>query len=249
MLTVDAPPIKPATGGLLAVANVIPNDGRAGYQGVQYVPRLVALARPVPGPGTPKEFDRQSVIEGLPFSVYRGIEANLFERADVESLVESAFTPGESAAVEAAIQPLLNDAAVDVTPTPGTGVNPVEGVAFLEQWIGERYGGLPLLHMNRYGTTYTVSKGLLRPAGTDLVTFQGTPVANGAGYGSAGPDAVTATYPGEYWIYATGQVNLWQGPLVRVTAPEVGQNRMLGLVERTYVPVIEGPVGAILVQA
>lgn len=248
MLLVDAPAIKPAAGGLLAVANVIPDNGRAGYQGVQYVPRLQALARPVPTPGTDKEFDRQSVVQGLPFTVYRGVEANLFEQFDVETLAGDAFTSGESVAAEIALQPVLNNAAQDATPIPGTAVGLVEGVATLEQWIGERYGGLPILHMSRYGATHTSSHGLLRPQGTDLVTYQGTPVANGAGYGAAGPGAVTAA-AGEFWVYVTGQVNLWQGPLTKVSAPDPGQNRMLGLAERTYVPVVDAPVGAILVQA
>lgn len=248
MLTVDAPPLKPMKGGLLSVANIIPDPtGRAGYEGVRFLAHLTGVAKVVPAPGTPKEFERQAVVTGTPFKVYRGVETNLFEQFDLQSLADEVFTAGETAAAEAALQPVLNGAAQDVTPTPGTPVGVIEGVAILEEWIAERYGGLPLLHMNRYGTTHTSSKGLLRPEGTDIVTFQGTPIANGAGYGQTGPGAVVATYPGRYWIYVTGQVNLWQGPLVKAQAVDHAQNFERALAERTYVPVVDGPVGAVLV--
>lgn len=250
MLTVDAPPLKPMTGGLLSVANVVPDpQGRTGYEGVRFLGHLAGPAKVVPAPGTPKEFERQAVVQGVPFKVYRGVETNLFEQFDVQALADEVFTAGETLAAEAALQPVLNGAAQDVTPTPGTPVGVVDGVAILEEWIAERYGGLPLLHMSRYGATHTSSKGLLRPDGTDLVTFQGTPIANGAGYGNTGPGGVVATYPGRYWVYVTGQVTLYQGPLVKAEATDHTHNHERALVERTYVPVVDGPVGAVLVQA
>ena len=248
MLTVDAPAVQPAKGGLLSVANVIPDNGRAGKEGVRFLARLTGVPQVVPGPGENKEFDRQTVISGTPFTIYRGVETNLFEALDVQVLADDVFTAGESLAVEAALQPVLNTVAQDFTPTPGTPVSVAEGVALAEEWIAERYSFLPILHMNRYGAAHTSSKGMIRLEDGRIETFQGTPVANGAGYGPVGPGAITAT-AGRYWIYVTGQVNLWQGPLVKAQAPALANNFERALAERTYVPVVDSPIGAVLVQA
>src|SRR5688500_5205879 len=100
MLTVDTPAVQPAKGGLLSVANVIPDSGRAGKEGVRFLARLGGTPQVVPAPGESKEFDRQSVVSGTPFTIYRGVESNLFERLDVQSLADEVFTAGESLAVE-----------------------------------------------------------------------------------------------------------------------------------------------------
>lgn len=245
MLTVDAPPVDKARGGLLSVATVVPNQ-RATFEGIAYEARPLGPAHAIPTSG-PKTFDRRTALTGEPFSIYRGIETSLFQRGETGSINTEAFTLGESFAVEEAIQPLLNAAADDITPTPGTAVLVDHAYALLEQYIAERYSARATLHVNRFGATIALDKGLMNDSKYPFETKLGSLLAVGAGYGADGPDAITATAT-QFWVYVTGQVVLYQGTVVDIEAPDLTLNLHRSLQERTYVPVIEGPVAAVLAK-
>lgn len=243
MLAVEAPSVESARGGLLPVANVITGaDPIFTLKGVKYEGRLSAVPRPIPTDGSDKQFDQVPVLTGDPFTVYQGIEFSLFERTRTENEAKTAFGGGETVAVERALQSLiLEPQAVDITPTPGTPVTKLKwAVGALEQWIGERYNGLPLIHANRLGTS--LMEELPSPSSDwKIHTHQGTPVANGSGYANTGAPA------GATWLYVTGQVNLWKGEENYYESPNLKENRNYGLVEATYVPTVEGFVAKILV--
>lgn len=197
-------------------------------------------------PPADKVFDKQTVIEAAPFSIYRGVEDDILVNDNSAEEAIRAFKANESYGVEAKLQELfLNPVAEDLTPTPGTPVtNRRYAVGLLEQYAADHYSGLPLIHGNRVATSLILPE-LVAEGGT-LRTVHGTPVANGGGYGAAGPDSVTAG-AGEAWLYITGQVNLWRGPIGEYKAIDLEGNRAYALAEATYVATVECFVAAILV--
>lgn len=105
----------------------------------------------------------------------------------------------------------------DLTPVAGA-TSVVTGVAALENWLGQNYAGVGMLHVQR---GLAISLGSSRvidfQAGSKkLTTILGTRVSAGSGYSGIGPDAIVddAVVPGtdpadgEAWIYATGDVVL-----------------------------------------
>lgn len=245
MQRIEAPEISAARGGLLEVLAPADGDGHLTYHGVTYEGGLCGPARDYT-PGEDKIFDRQTVLNGEPFVIYRGVEVNLFARDNAKALVEETFAAGETYAVERGLQrTTLNPNAVDITPTPGTPVSTKVGVGLLEQYAGDYYGGLPMLHVNRFGTA-VLAGDLEVDDQFRLTTKQGTPVANGAGYSATGPGDVAAA-AGQFWVYVTGQVNLWRSDVSVHVTDDMINNQTHALAERSYVPTVECLVAAVLV--
>jgi hypothetical protein len=199
---------------------------------------------PVPDVGEDKDFAIfEDAIETDPFTLYKGVEYAMLlgEQADVAA----AFSAGETYGVEKALQAgVLNDMATDLTPTSGTPVTNIKyAIGVLEQYAADSYAGLPLLHGNRAAVSL-MSDFITDTGGFKLFTKQGTPIANGGGYGPEGPDTAGA---GEAWLYISGAVTILRGPLDVYPAHNLKGNRTLALAERTYVPVVDSFVAAILV--
>lgn len=249
LISHEAPETKPAVGGLLSVVKPITDfDPKAFYTGISYESALDVIPRPIPTDGSEKTFDDTENVDTVRFGVYSGIERAMLINLG-NAGVEEAHKRGMSTAVESNVQTLLlNPNAVDLTPTTGTAVtDPRLALGILEQFIAEKYRGRPILHANRLAVT------LLRDLEIDtsnweIHTTQGTPVANGAGYTSAGPDAVAAG-AGEAWLYISGQVNLWEGPTNTRDANDLKRNKRQVLIETEFLANIDGPVGAILLGA
>lgn len=188
----------------------------------------------------------------------QGGEAAFQERA------RAALRLGEQRGLERVTGQLLaaDARAVDVTPTPGTAVHPVEGLARLQAYATDNYGGVPVIHSG-VDTTTVLGRyhGVHRSrTGDRLETLQGALVASGAGYGAlAGPrtdlndpDTAQAAGAGEAWLYATGTVvvhrsdNIEVGPLMS-RAP-AATNEWAALTERVYTSTWECVVAAVLVD-
>lgn len=249
MFKVEAPKVLlPARGGLLPAANVIRDEADiAAYHGVSYEGLPAGISREIPAAGTDKAFDKYVQQQGVLFGVYRGLETpTLMGKPDTADAKEL-FGAGETVAVEKAVQRLLlNPKAVDITPTPGTAVkNYKQALGLLQQYAAERYTGLPLLHANRF-VTELLPEMVADPETWIQHTRQGVPLANGGGYGTAGPGARTAA-AGAGWLYISGQINIWQGELNLIETTNQYENRNYVLAEATYAASVEGFVAAILV--
>ena len=249
MKVIEAPSLAPAKGGLLSVVPITETDGAGGilYNGLTYETYLCGGNRPVPAEGVEKSFDKQTVIESEPFSIYRGVEDDILVSDNSQAEALRAFKAGESYALEWKLQELvLLPQAYDLTPTPGTPVTNLRyAVGMLEQYAQDNYSGLPLIHGNRVATTMILPELEAGENGV-LHTIHGTPVANGGGYYGVGPGAVAAG-DGEAWLYISGQVNIWRGPIDEYTAYDLKGNRAYALAEATYVATVECFVAAILV--
>lgn len=248
MISFEAPDIAPSRGGLLSAVDVITDfDSKAFYTGIEYESGLDVLPRAIPTDGSDKLFDETRIEKAVEFGIYSGIDRPMLVTAgDPKSFLASTHKNGTSHAVEEAVQTLLlNPVAVDITPTPGTAVTDARAaLGLLEQYIGSRFRGLPVIHANRFAVA------LFRDLEVDtsnwiIHTTQGTPVANGSGYGQEGPGDVLATAT-QAWVYVSGQVNIWQGETSVYDAPDLKENRHQYLAETRFLANIEGPVGAIL---
>lgn len=190
--TIDAPAqTQDAVGGLLGTANVVPSSGLETFYGVNYLSILSGHSR-VYTEGVEKVFDVLPVVTGDKFTLYRGIETSLLTQSGVGAPeVLRAFNASAGYGVEQHVQGLMNADAVDLTPTPGTPVTNVKAaIGLLEQYAAERYSGLPLLHANKYAVELMTE--LTIGEGHKLHTPNGTPIANGAGYGATGPGAIVS---------------------------------------------------------
>lgn len=243
---IDAPARESVRGGLLSVARVIDAPKEALYLGVKHVEGDNTPPVPVPDVGDDKTFDVfEDAVEAEPFTLYKGVDYALLLRD--ESDVEKAFTAGESYGVEKALQVgVLNDLATDLTPTPGTPVTNIKyAIGLLEQYAADNYAALPLMHGNKVAVAL-MSDFIEDTGAFKLYTVQGTPIANGGGYGPDGPDSVTAG-AGEAWLYISGGVTILRSSLDVYPASNLKGNRALALAERTYVPVVDSFAAAILV--
>jgi hypothetical protein len=242
---IDAPVREGVRGGLLSVARVIDAPKEALYLGVKHIEGDASPPGPVPGVGVDKDFDVfEDDIESEPFTLYKGVEYSMLLGGTSD--VAAVFSAGESYGVEKALQAgPLNALATDLTPTAGTPVTNIKyAIGVLEQYAADTYAGLPLLHGNRLAVSL-MSDFITDDAGNwKLHTMQGTPIANGGGYGPEGPDTAGA---GEAWLYISGAVTILRGPLDVYPASNLKGNRALALAERTYVPVVDSFAAAILV--
>ena len=243
---IDTPVSESAVGGLLSVARVVDAPREALYLGVKHVDGDQTPPVPIPAQGEDKDFAIfEEMVENDPFTLYKGIEYPILlgDKPDVEKL----FSAGESYGVEWAVQSeVLNPRAVDLTPTPGTPVTNIKyAFGLLEQYAADHYAGLPLLHGNKIAVS--LASEFVADAGSfKLHSALGTPIAVGGGYRADGPGGVTAG-AGEAWMYVTGGVTILRGPLDVYPTVDLKANRGLVLAERTYVPVVDSFVAAILV--
>ena len=195
-----------------------------------------------------------------PFAVYGEYQCNPVGRSDAEAFDRARLhlVTGSGRAIERAIQfgepgnePTLSSEAVDIT--TGGAVSTVEAVALLEQYLGENYGGVGVLHMDRRLATHAIAEGLIFPEGDQLRTGLGTLVAAGAGYESqSGPDeSPESPGDGSLWVYATGAVHGWRSAIVESQEGATfdrGNNTLTVIVERTYVIAWECVTAAIQVD-
>lgn len=199
--------------------------------------------------------DGITTVEGFPFTVYHllqckavGTEQRIAERA------QRGLELGESRAIESVLahQLATDTDAVDLTPTPGTAVHPVDGLGILLAWAGENYGGLPTVHAAPDLATVLGALNAVSRQGRRLETLIGAPVAAGAGYvGMQGPSE-TDPGAGEAWLYVTGTVSVRRAPVIQVR-PQVttnpATNVIQALAERPVVLTTECIIGAVLVTS
>lgn len=182
-------------------------------------------------PETVKEFDGLGWTEAQPFALYKGIQCGLL-RKDYREKTTRAFDLGEGFALEAAVDTLILKGSDDES--NGVALSPNAAIALLEQIIASAGSGMGYIHVSRYGAAFLADEAAVK-ADSDfhLWTAQGTPIINGGGYSRTGPadEQVTGS---QFWMYATGPLHVWRGPLVYSEGPGLEYNINTGLAERMY---------------
>lgn len=180
-MSVQWEPLTCAPAGLIADAMCTPDDG----EGIE---------------GLPKEFDRDEGDLGgaVPFTVYGwhvcspiGSSAERAQELADEHLINREEHAAERALWNGLVGVLPNftEDADDIGEMPGdTRADIEQAVAEAEQWMGDTYGSLGVLHMSRRHAS------LLKPdvRGGRMFTRLGTPIVAGSGYGE---DAIIVTSP------------------------------------------------------
>lgn len=252
---IDAPPLEPVITGLLNVVDPQPFTDAHQALGIRYATQARGAARftsagcftaPQITGDMPKVSEGEGIEEiGDPFAIYYGVECSMFRYEQYAAEAEEGLVNGATVAIETGVQKIiLNPRAVNLT--PGTGaVKPKAAIGLLEQWIGKRYAGRPIIHVSKFGAAFLPLE--VGENGAPMTTKSGVPVANGAGYDDTdGPGVLTAG-PGQFWMYVTGQVHIWWGPIVSNFAQDLEHNTAGALAERIIVATVDQWVGAILV--
>ncbi len=124
----------------------------------------------------------------------------------------------------------------------GAATDPVEGLALLEEQIGQtKKGGI--IHAAPATVTYWARYRVIQEPTRqgDLYTLAGNPVVVGAGYIGAVPDSGGSLSATEDWAFATGPVEIWREPGVTLVpgtylqALDRHNNNLTYRAERTYV--------------
>ncbi|HEU4913071.1 MAG TPA: hypothetical protein VFV76_14370 [Actinomycetes bacterium] len=136
----------------------------------------------------------------------------------------------------------------DLTGTVGSAE---AGLATLEGWASDVYGGIPVIHVPRNIGSILGTRQAIERHGTHLETVQGALVASGGGYMLNTAPGGGAAAAGTSWMYATGAVTIMrgtatvQGPVMRTID---GDNEQVSLAERTFVAATECFIAAIRVN-
>lgn len=250
MVYFEAPVADKPVGGLLAVVTPEVIDDSTIMHVDDYQKLVDVAPQLIPAPGEGKQFGKieNGTIES--FTIYSGVDTSLlFESgSDYEAQLKQSHENGSSHAVESALQnTILNPEGVDLTPEWGTPVtNGRLAAGILEQWIAERSQARPIIHTNRLGASLLRD---LKVEGDWIIhTKQGTPVANGSGYGSTGL-ADTDAGADQAWVYVTADINIYRGETNTYEGRHLEDNRRYVLAETNYMIVNSGPVGALLLGA
>lgn len=121
----------------------------------------------------------------------------------------------------------------------GGPLDPVEGLALLEEQLSLCYGNEGVIHMTPGTLTRLFTNGSIVRDGARLRTANGHLVAAGAGYPGTGPSGV-ANAPGVRWMFATGAVFLRRSDVFTPAGRPAQHldrrnNTVAYLAERTYV--------------
>lgn len=231
---IEAPAVTPALGGLLGVASIVESGDRV-MNGVIFQSFLCGKAGIAPGLCDPasgvttddeKVFTGGEIVEGVPFPVYAGVICDLLG-GDYEAQARARLAGGEERAVGRAFFEVVFSGGYpggdQFAGAIATEDELLAAIGELEQYAGENYAGLPVLHMNRAMAARALKWDLISNDSIDgtLHTKQGTPVANSPGY----PDGI---------IFITGGVHLWRTSVAAYNVNDVMDNQALSLAERVY---------------
>lgn len=254
---VDAPSVQSPLFTLLDSVDLITGADPHSGLGVQYESEFCGPARvtnPACAPVLPKTADDGvELVMGEPIPVYHIHQCRAvgdWDRSEQRAL--RALDLGASRAVMEGFQDaiLADPDLADLT--AGIAVSLVDGLAMLEQYAAENYGGVPVIFMSRADALRLIALQAVYRVGDHLETGLGSLVVADGGYDpSQGPTAPAA---GEGYLLATGQVTVRVGATTtsgpQLAHPELVSeynNEFVALAERTYVPTYECFAAAALV--
>lgn len=259
-LYVQPPTVEPYRYGLFSVAQMPAESDPHWRCGVEWEPLACIPAHGVgdqcDNPGVEKELDDGvPLVSASAFTIHANYLCRLPGRAapgEIERRAREALRLGEQRAVEQTVwtgelgnTPFLADPAAVVLNDGGlpvtTPLSIVGGLAALESYLRQNYGGTGVIHAPAGAVPLMAAYHQLRDPGTSgpLRTWLGTPVA---AYGVApniGPDGQPAE-PGTAWLFATGPVAIRRGevflnPPTLAGAFNRTTNEVAMLAEREYV--------------
>lgn len=136
--------------------------------------------------------------------------------------------------------------------TAATAVGASVGLGLLEEWLGDNYAGVGVVHAGRKVSASFDEHRLACLTGGKKTTGLGNLIAFGAGYDGSAPDG-TAAAAGTSWLYATAGVAVRQGedllaPVDAAHAFGYSNNSVVMAVQRQYAVSWEAGVAAALIN-
>lgn len=219
-----------------------------------------------PGPGFYATASRQ-MRAATPFTVFSEVQCSTvgdnWDRgnADAEDMlrateqyqVERALWTGEVAGLSNQMYPHLSaNSAVTQSLVPnglqitlqtqavivsGGPLSAATAIGLLEGALGACYDGQGVLHVPESAVPALANLNMIYRQGKNLLTHNGNLVVAGAGYTGSSPSGVTPP-PGSTWMYATGQMFMYRGPIktfARETELNRATNTLTAIAQRTYV--------------
>ncbi|WP_353107827.1 hypothetical protein [Gordonia sp. (in: high G+C Gram-positive bacteria)] len=246
-LLVSPPALTPPRFGLLSVATIINQLDLHWKNGTEHVPN------PVPSGATSGidcapaalsiDDDPMDIVTDLPMRVWADFSAKHpgLTADEIHERARLALSVSEGNLVEAAVWSTADTkimGADTATPAGTSAVSLTAGLASMERWLYDSYGGTGVLHVAREVVPFLAQRQLVTEKNGRLLTTLGTPVAAGA-YPGSGPTG-TAAAAGTSWIAATGAVHVTRSE-VRVPGEngpayfDHRTNTVIGHAERVYV--------------
>lgn len=192
----------------------------------------------------------ETLVDGDPVGIYSLYSCNLVgQYQNAEATATNLLTRGEPRAFERYFWNSVLAGATDLSGS--TALVPEAGLATLEDWAAQQYGGRPVIHATRRTASLLTSTGAAEIHGNTLQSGLGSLIAAGGGYSlsNQGPDGSDAPADTS-WLYASGAVIVRRGVAEVHMAPEMAtpNNRFVALAERVYVPTVECFTAAIKVK-
>lgn len=275
-LLIEAAAVERTPFGLFSVAEMITPEDPHWQQGVEWEPAVCGAAAiyncPTCNQNNGNTAPAKSYAAGpgsdfaSPFTVYGSFNCSPIGNWDrAEARAKELLANGEERAVESAIalstthagRALQAATSLDITPTPGTPVTILQGIALLESYIGANSSGQGVIVANKREATLAVAqRAVVRPeAGqTQLFTNVGTPVAAVGGWnGRTGPNNVAAVSPNS-WIFVLGsRPRVWRSEVFvtseREESLKTTTNDLKIAAERTYIVGWDCFTAAVLVSS
>jgi hypothetical protein len=171
-----------------------------------------------------------------PFTVYAEFDCSPVGLENAVTIAQTALAQAESYQVERAfwtgsaggrqiVFPHLAHSSPAITDTDGvllqpnvpvTGsggpYSPATGLGVLEGLLAGCYGGVGVIHVPLRALATLAKDNVVMRDGNQLRSVGGSLVAGGGGYPGSGPDGAPAA-AGEAWIFATGAVMMYRGPI------------------------------------
>ncbi|QYN17602.1 hypothetical protein [Amycolatopsis sp. DSM 110486] len=254
MASVTVPPLPrtPHLFGLFSVASVVDVADPHMFMGVQWQPypcdNPSLWRHDCPPPDKPREkrlTEQPATVTATPINVYGSFDCKLvgYNMPEATARAREHLLLGEQHAVEYGVWTGASDnvprLADTNTPSLGTVHDAASLLSELYQASDIHLAGDPVLHIPRAAAPH-MRLHLMHAQGGRVVTAEGIPVAIGTGYTEAntGPDGSKAP-AGAFWVYATGPVTVWRGPVMDVPDPaEQGfntrTNDYVALAERQF---------------
>lgn len=193
-------------------------------------------------PGLPKEFEGGLIVsDAEPFTVAGTFQCSPvgFTPQRANEIAQQHLLTREEARAEQAVWTgdLGNTPYLASPDTTVLGTGPLglaEGIGVLEKWIGDAYGSIGVIHVDRLLGTALVEKGVVQVNGSRATTVLGTPVVIGTGYVGTGPQG----QPGR-WAYVTPAMIGYRSAVFSGSSRpgdlfDTSNNDLYGIAERTY---------------
>lgn len=268
-----APPgVESRRFGLLSVAQTVDEPSSRWEVGLEWEPLACTRAAVASivcdtfdeydAPGYPMDPREDGALtESTPFLVVGSYTCKSASRAieEAEQRARQHLAAGEELAIEYAIATGAGgnapsfQGATDLTPTPGTAVDVVDGFGLLEAHLAENHHSIGALHVPRLLAARVSEAGIVDRQGQRLETLVGTFVVAGGGYDLAnlGPSGAAPT-AGSTWIFATGRPQIRRGQVFvndQPSAFDKGSNDVTFYAQRSYSVAWDCVTAAVLVDA